>query len=320
MRFLTSFFVVSFMIFSLSTSVFASESQAQGSAKVAKVGNLLITSADVSREAQKLMPMQVSFHGKISPEKVAEINQEALELLVDRAYKVQYAINEELSIDGANFESDWQEKLDKNPQAVSGASKVLLSKYKSDMYLEQLARKAEKVAVNDKITVTDEAVQAYYSENKQRYFRPKLYSASHVFVKVDPAETLEEKKVKAGRAEELLERAKAGEDFYNLAYYESDDRSKYVGGSLGAFHAGQTVPEFDAAIQKMQPGEIVGPIRTIYGLHIIKLDSVDDERQMEFDEVAAKIRATMEEEQRSQLYDEWLSNLKEKYLLERFDQ
>ena len=102
-------------------------------------------------------------------------------------------------------------------------------------------------------------------------------------VKVDPAETAEEKEAKKQRAEKLLERAKAGEDFFNLAYYESDDRSKYVGGSLGSFHAGQTVAEFDSVIQKMKAGEIAGPVRTLYGYHIIKLDDVQEARQLTFE-------------------------------------
>ena len=69
----------------------------------------------------------------------------------------------------------------------------------------------------------------------------------------------------------------------------------------------------------MKPGEIVGPIRTMSGFHVIKLDTVDDERQLELDEVAAKIRTDLEKTQREQLYEQWMAKLKEKYSLERFD-
>jgi parvulin-like peptidyl-prolyl isomerase len=114
----------------------------------------------------------------------------------------------------------------------------------------------------------------------------------------------------------LLERAKAGEDFFNLAYYESDDRSKYVGGSLGTFHAGQTVAEFDAEIQKMNAGDIAGPVRTLYGYHIIKLDEVQEARQLTFEQSAEKVQARLKEEQRKKLYDEWMSGLKVKFPLQ----
>ena len=283
---------------------------------VAKVGNMSISQFDVDYRVQSIMPMQLGFHGNAGAEKIAEIKQKALDELIDRAYKAQYAIEEEISIDASLFETEWQKLLTNNKNLAASEQTSLVSKVRANIYLNLLASKAEKVAVEENISVTDEEVAAYYEENKEKYFRPKLYSASHVFVKVDPADNAEEKKEKRVRAEELFKRAQDGEDFYNLAYYESDDRSKYVGGSLGSFHAGQTVAEFDAAIQDMKPGEIVGPVRTLYGFHVIKLDSVDEPRQLSFDEVAAKIRTTLEEAEREKINEQWMSVLKEKYPIE----
>jgi parvulin-like peptidyl-prolyl isomerase len=285
---------------------------------VVKVGNILISEEDVNKKTQRLLPMQVSFHGSITADKIADVKEKALKELIDRAYKVQYAIDDEVSIDAVAFENDWQDRLSKNPQAAS-AQASQLNKVRADLYLNQLARRAEEVAVDQKIAVSEEAVSDYYKINKEKYYRPKLYTASHVFVKVDPSDNAEELDEKKTRAETLYKRAVSGEDFYNLAYYESDDRSKFVGGSLGSFHAGQTVPEFDATIQAMKPGDIVGPVRTMYGFHVIKLDSVDVERQMEFSEVSAKIRKNLEEEQREKLYEQWMSELKVRYPVEHFD-
>ncbi len=321
MRFLSGmiFVAVALMFVCHPLAAFA-EQDAQVAVKVAKVGNLVITQTDIDLRAQKILPMQVSFHGSLDSEKIAKIKQEALGELVERAYKVQYAINSEISIDAIAFETEWQKRLSENKRLADNAHTPQASKIKADLYLDLLTKKAEEVAVDEQITVTDEDVVAYYAENKKRYFRPKQFTASHVFVKVDPSDNAEEKEVKRARAEVLFKRAIAGEDFYNLAYYESDDRSKYVGGSLGTFHAGQTVPEFDAAIQKMAPGEIVGPVRTMYGFHVIKLDAVEDERQLEFDEVSAKIRSSLVEAEREQIYEQWMSKLKEKYSLEHFAQ
>lgn len=308
------------MSFAWLPRVAVADTQAQAEVQVAKVGNLAITQTDIDRRAQKIMPMQVSFHGSMTSEKIAEIKQKALDELIARAYKVQYAIDSEISIDAKAFEAEWQKKLGGNQSMAGHAQSAEYSKAKADLYLDMLARRAETVAVDDRIKVTDEEVAAYYAKNKEKYFRPKLFTVSHVFIKVDPADNAEEKTAKQARAEALFARAKAGEDFYNLAYYESDDRSKYVGGSLGSFHAGQTVPEFDAAIQAMKPGEIVGPVRTMYGFHVIKLDAVDDERQLQFDEVSAKIRASLVESQRVKLYEQWMSSLKEKYPFEKIAQ
>ena len=292
----------------------------QGTEAVAKVGNIIINQTDVDLRAQMALPMQVSFHAGVTSEKIDEIKRVALDELVVRAYKVQYAIDEEISLDTATFESAWQQKLSKNELLASNPQSVQYSKIKADLYLDLLARKAEAVAVDEKITISDQEVADYYAKNKAMYLRPRLFTASHVFVSVDPASNAEEKAARLARAEELFKRAQAGEDFYNLAYYESDDRSKYVGGSLGSFHAGQTVPEFDAAIQAMKPGEVVGPVRTMYGFHIIRLDAVEEKRQLQFEEVAPKIRAKLEEVERKQLYEKWMSGLKRTYSLEQFEQ
>ena len=320
MRFLCRVVLVAVaLMFSWPPSAIIAEQNAQVAVRIVKVGNMIITQTDIDRRAQKLLPMQVSFHGGIDNEKIAEIKQEALDELVSRAYKVQYAIDGEISIDATYFESEWQKKLSKNPKLADYSQTAMFSKIKAELYLDLLANKAETVAVDEKITVSDQEVAAYYADNSKKYFRPELFTASHVFVKVDPADNAEEKAAKSARADELFKRAQTGEDFYNLAYYESDDRSKYVGGSLGAFHAGQTVPEFDAAIKAMKPGDIVGPVRTMYGFHIIKLDAVDEERQLQFDEVSAKIRTLLEQTEREQLYEQWMAKLKENYPLERFD-
>lgn len=320
MRILCRIFVAAVLIFSLPLSSSYAEQIASVDDVLAKVGNMLITRMDVDIRAQKTMPMQVSFHGEVSAQRIAEIKQEALDDLIDRAYKVLYAIDEEISVDAAVFEREWQARLSENKPLAAASQTVQFSKIKAYFYLDLLARRAEEVAVDEKITVSDQDVSSFYEKNKAIYLRPKLFTASHVFVKVDPASNVEERKAKRVRAEALLKRAQSGEDFYDLAYYESDDRTKYVGGSLGSFHAGQTVPEFDAAIQTMKPGDVAGPVRTMYGFHIIKLDALAEKRQLEFDEVAVKIRTNLEKKERDQLYEKWMSELKERYPLERLGQ
>jgi parvulin-like peptidyl-prolyl isomerase len=281
---------------------------------VAKVGSVVITEDELQLEIQKRLPM-VSFHGGIKPEKLAQIRQDAREELITKAYKVNYAMEKELLVPGQEIDADWAAFTAKNP-GIASATKEQVVMLKELRHRDLLAKQAEELAVNSKVAVSDEAVKSYYEANKAQYFQGKLFKASHILVKVDPAEPAEAKEAKKQRAEQLLERAKAGEDFFNLAYYESDDRSKYVGGSLGTFHAGQTVAEFDAEIQKMNAGDIAGPVRTLYGYHIIKLDEVQEARQLTFEQSAEKVQARLKEEQRKKLYDEWMSGLKVKFPLQ----
>jgi parvulin-like peptidyl-prolyl isomerase len=286
-----------------------------GQGVVATVGKATITEEDVQREIQKRLPMQVSFHGGIKPERLEKIKAEAKDEVIARAYKVQYAQASGIALDAGAVDAEWAAILAKNPKAAEAAPQEI-AKFKAALGNELLAKKAEDAAVNARVQVTDADVRQYYETNKDQYFQPKLFKASHVFVKVNPSATPEEKAALQQRAEKLMERARAGEDFYNLAYYESDDRSRYVGGSLGSFHAGQTVREFDAALQQMKPGEIAGPVQTLYGYHIIRLDDVQEARQLTFDEAAERIRSRLKEERRKQLYEEWMAGLRQQYPLQ----
>ena len=75
------------------------------------------------------------------------------------------------------------------------------------------------------------------------------------------------------KSQELLERARKGEDFAKLATENSDDQgSKDKGGEYDFFGHGKMMPEFEKAAFALQPGQISEPVETQFGYHIIKLE------------------------------------------------
>ena len=94
--------------------------------------------------------------------------------------------------------------------------------------------------------------------------------ARHILM--TPNEIIDDETVRS-RLEAIRERVAAGESFADIAMLESGDASSAArGGDLGWNPPGTFVPEFEAALERLSPGEISEPIRTMFGWHIILLE------------------------------------------------
>ncbi len=95
--------------------------------------------------------------------------------------------------------------------------------------------------------------------------------ARHILIKAGP--TQHSKDSARQVALNLLRRIRQGEDFAALAMqYSKDPGSAPRGGDLGYFGRGRMVPEFEKAAFRAKVGEVVGPIETNFGYHLIKVE------------------------------------------------
>jgi len=105
---------------------------------------------------------------------------------------------------------------------------------------------------------------------------PRTIIARHVLVEYMGARSADAAVVRTREqaravAAEVLERAKAGDDFGRLAVEYSDEPGAGArGGALGRFGRGKFVPEFDAAAFALKPGEVSGIVETPFGFHVIQ--------------------------------------------------
>lgn len=118
------------------------------------------------------------------------------------------------------------------------------------------------------------------------------------------------------RLAELRERAiKGGQDFGSLARLHSVDPSSTRGGELGWLYAGDTVPEFERAMDALKPGEISEPVQSPFGWHLIQvLERRTDESPIERNRLAA--RQALRERKSDEVYQEWLRQLRDKTYVE----
>lgn len=126
-------------------------------------------------------------------------------------------------------------------------------------------------AERKKLNVSDADVKAYYEKYKTVHFDAGEIHVRHILFMVPPGSEERDWEAKRKQAEAALARARAGEDFGALAAQLSEDpASARRGGDVGWFTRGRMDPDFEAAAFAAREGEIVGPVKTIYGWHLIK--------------------------------------------------
>ena len=141
-----------------------------------------------------------------------------------------------------------------------------------------------------KVTISKERLAAYYGENKSAFLSPKTVEARHILIKIPENAAPSVVAEKKAEAEKIMEMAKAGQDFAELAKKYSEGPSSTNGGYLGTFEKNRMVAPFSEAAFAMKVGDISEPVQTRFGWHIIKVESVNEERQKRLEEVSAEIK------------------------------
>lgn len=196
------------------------------------------------------------------------------------------------------------DELNKNLYANENYKKILEDLKISDTCIKSQVEKTltiQKYTENfDKnLKISDEEMKKYYEEHKADYYKDEV-KASHILISTvdDNGKELSEAKKKEAKkkAEEVLKKAKSGEEFSELAKEYSDDPGSAANcGDLGYFTKGKMVQPFEEAAFSLKSGEISGLVESEYGYHIIKVyDKID--KQLTFDEVKDEIKKTLTED------------------------
>jgi peptidyl-prolyl cis-trans isomerase SurA len=136
--------------------------------------------------------------------------------------------------------------------------------------------------------------------------------ARHILIKVTEIVPDDEAKRKL---EVLKDRLDHGGDFAELAKSQSNDLSAAKGGDLGWLYAGDTVPEFERAMDALKPGEISAPIRSPFGWHLIQvLERRNQDASAERQRLVA--RQAIRERKVEESYQDWVRQLRDRAYVE----
>ena len=142
---------------------------------------------------------------------------------------------------------------------------------------------------------SEEDLRAAWASNPGRFTSPPLWEASHILIAADPEDIAAcARALKTAQA--LADEARRpGARFAQLAAGNSACDSKNNGGALGQLGPNDTVPEFEAELERLREGGVSAvPVKTRFGYHVIRMDAVAPGRPLPFDAVRGPLAEALE--------------------------
>ena len=274
---------ITFLLSLVSAQAEEKKADSLDSLVVAKVGDKEIRFADLNKMIKMMPPTYKSMFSNI----------EQIRKLLD------------LQINAILFSQEAKRlKLDQEP-TVKGSIEEISNRILTKALIDE--------KVNKNVTITDKEIEEYYKNNQDEFKIPEKAKVSHILIKIDPEATAKVKEEKKSKAEEILAKAKAGEDFSALAkQYSEDKKTSKRGGVVGFFARKSKDPEFEKAAFSLEKNEISNLVLTKKGYHIIKLLDKKEARKKSLEEAKSSIRNKLKQKKVKEGYEKLLNDLKNK--------
>jgi peptidyl-prolyl cis-trans isomerase SurA len=180
---------------------------------------------------------------------------------------------------------------------------MTLDELKRNMGRNILRQQILRRDLEPKVVVTDPEVRADYDARKAEFSHPGTVQLQEILVKGDDAKS---------RAEDLAQKARAGEDFGDLARTHSLAPSKASGGELGKLARGEMNPDLEKVAFALPAGAVSDPIPSGDGYRILKIEAKAEASVTPFDEVKDGIRKALGEKKMNKELETYMAGLRDK--------
>ena len=296
-------------LFAVFTLMPAHAAQAATAEKVvAVVNNRIITLSELHQEIKDV---------RTNPE--AEINsREALDAMIDRILLDQQAAARKISVSDEEVRAivkSQQEAMGLDEEAI--AKELKKQNMTEELFHRQwkyqiLSRRLLDSVTQGSIAVTDEEIEEYHRKHYEGEDASygKQTKIAHILINQETENAL-------SKAEEVLELAKSGESFAELARkYSMDESSAQNGGLLGHFIKGDLVPEIESAVEQTEVNGIAGPVKTSRGYHIVKVLEKIEAGESSVSRYGDRIKHQLYMEKVERFITSWLEDIKKKSYIE----
>jgi peptidyl-prolyl cis-trans isomerase C len=288
---------------------------------VERVNGTPISKVELDRAVKALLA-QSRTPENIPPETMKQVTDAALnqltaaELLYQEASKLEIKdLDKKISakIAQSKYQYSSQAEFDNALKSVGMTQEAMAEAARKDMVINNFIEKQ----LAPQATISEEEVKKFYDDNKDKLFKQgERIKVSHLMVAAPEKSSPEAKKLARQKAQALLKRVRAGEDFAALIK-ESASANKEQSGDLGIVGKGQTMPAFEKAAFALKAGEVSGVVETPVGYHVIKVDQKLAPSTESFKDVKLKIVANLKREKIRKAVAELVEKLRAKAKIEK---
>jgi peptidyl-prolyl cis-trans isomerase SurA len=290
---------------------------------VARVNDDVITLSELQEEGLPLFErLRANYTGKELEYQVQHAEREFLDQLILRRLQLQYA--SQIGINAAENEINaaLKDVLNRNNMTQEALTALLiregltLQDYKDRLREQIILARLMNQTVRSRVSVDASEVEAYYKAHQDDFSQPAQARVRHIFFRIDPEAAPPQVDAVRERASQVLQEARNGGDFGDLARRYSEDATAANGGDLGVIKRGQALPEFEEVIFALREGDVSEVVRTPNGLHIVKIDAFTKGSEQSFPEIKAEIERRLLQEKIEQRFQDWTNELRDRAFIE----
>jgi peptidyl-prolyl cis-trans isomerase SurA len=290
---------------------------------VARVNDDVITLSELQEEGLPLFErLRANYTGKELEYQVQHAEREFLDQLILRRLQLQYA--SQIGINAAENEINaaLKDVLNRNNMTQEALTALLiregltLQDYKDRLREQIILARLMNQTVRSRVSVDASEVEAYYKAHQDDFSQPAQARVRHIFFRIDPEAAPPQVDAVRERASQVLQEARNGGDFGDLARRYSEDATAANGGDLGVIKRGQALPEFEEVIFALSEGDVSEVVRTPNGLHIVKIDAFTKGSEQSFPEIKAEIERRLLQEKIEQRFQDWTNELRDRAFIE----
>jgi len=297
---------------------------------VMKINGAGVTRGELDTATDKLLPY-MTYHQTVSDERFAKVRKKAVNNLIDseliysysKANKLNLVTSKDIDkeIKGIRKKLPPGESLEKALKRSKMTMADLKEEYRKNLTVQRVStekKKEFKKKAEEK--VDDKFLREYYDNNLEKFKEPERLRLRSILIKADPSGGTKAWNESKKKADDIIELAKSGEDFAKLAKERSEDINAANGGDMGWAHVGSIFEEIEAAVETAKEGDIVGPVMTLYGYHIVKVEGRMPSVQKKFEELNIEnLRDELRDKEQINNWKDWIKDLRDKATIEYVD-